>query len=123
MFHFINKSIKEERKGMTMSEITKYIGLCSSCKNASTCTYPRAPDRPVTSCCEHDGYEECEGLVSLALLRAGNIFSQSTGSMAASLKGERDSGLNKGLCKNCANLETCTFQKPEGGVWHCDEYR
>jgi NADH-quinone oxidoreductase subunit E len=31
-------------------------------------------------------------------------------------------GKYKGLCLNCANRETCTFPKPEGGVWHCDEY-
>jgi hypothetical protein len=29
----------------------------------------------------------------------------------------------KGLCVNCANLGTCTFPKPESGVWHCEEYR
>jgi hypothetical protein len=28
-----------------------------------------------------------------------------------------------GLCSTCENSETCTFQKPEGGVWHCEEYK
>ena len=28
----------------------------------------------------------------------------------------------KGLCVNCANRHTCLFPKPEGGVWHCEEY-
>lgn len=27
-----------------------------------------------------------------------------------------------GLCRNCARLTDCTYPKPEGGVWHCDEY-
>ena len=27
-----------------------------------------------------------------------------------------------GLCRNCARLVDCTYPKPEGGVWHCDEY-
>ena len=27
-----------------------------------------------------------------------------------------------GLCMDCANAETCTWPKPEGGVWHCEEY-
>lgn len=28
-----------------------------------------------------------------------------------------------GLCSNCELRSTCTFAKPEGGVWRCDEYR
>ena len=28
----------------------------------------------------------------------------------------------KGLCVNCARREICEHPKPEGGVWHCDEY-
>ena len=31
--------------------------------------------------------------------------------------------LVKGLCINCANRNSCQFVKPEGGVWHCEEYR
>jgi hypothetical protein len=27
-----------------------------------------------------------------------------------------------GLCRNCARLDDCTYPKPEGGVWHCNEY-
>jgi hypothetical protein len=27
-----------------------------------------------------------------------------------------------GLCRNCARLSDCTYPKPAGGVWHCDEY-
>jgi hypothetical protein len=27
-----------------------------------------------------------------------------------------------GICSTCANRETCTFPKPEGGVWQCEEY-
>lgn len=117
------RKAEEEREEVTMSGFTKYRGLCSTCKNASTCTYPREPDRPIFSCCEREGYEECEGSVSLALVSAGNIFPRPPGSVAKSLTMERESGIDKGLCRNCANRETCTFPKPEGGVWHCDEYQ
>ena len=27
-----------------------------------------------------------------------------------------------GLCRNCARLSNCTYPRPEGGVWHCEEY-
>lgn len=29
----------------------------------------------------------------------------------------------KGLCSNCEERATCIYPKPEGGVWHCDEFR
>ena len=28
----------------------------------------------------------------------------------------------KGLCATCIKLDTCTFPKLEGGVWHCADY-
>jgi hypothetical protein len=28
-----------------------------------------------------------------------------------------------GLCANCEDRDTCTFPRPEGGVWRCNEYR
>ena len=35
---------------------------------------------------------------------------------------EKDPGKYKGLCSICEDRKTCTFIKPEGGVWHCEEY-
>lgn len=31
--------------------------------------------------------------------------------------------LIKGLCINCENRNTCKYIKPDGGVWHCEEYK
>jgi hypothetical protein len=28
-----------------------------------------------------------------------------------------------GLCGLCEDRSTCTYPRPEGGVWHCEEYR
>ena len=28
-----------------------------------------------------------------------------------------------GLCCDCENRRSCMFPKPEGGVWHCEEYQ
>jgi len=33
-----------------------------------------------------------------------------------------DTGCARGLCRTCAKRESCTFPKPEGGVWHCEEF-
>ena len=118
-----NKGSAPKRKGKSMSDINKYLGLCSTCKNTATCSYPRALDRPISFCCEHEGYEECEGSVSLALLKSSFFTQRFTASTTPSLSREGDISTDKGLCKICENLGTCNFQKPEGGVWHCDEYR
>jgi hypothetical protein len=35
----------------------------------------------------------------------------------------RSNGSEKlGLCSTCVWVETCTFIRAEGGVWHCEEY-
>jgi hypothetical protein len=28
-----------------------------------------------------------------------------------------------GLCANCENRSNCTIARPEGHIWHCEEYR
>jgi hypothetical protein len=33
-----------------------------------------------------------------------------------------DRGKYMGLCMNCLHRDTCTFPRPEGGVWRCNEY-
>ena len=40
-----------------MSGNVKYAGLCSTCKNASSCTFPRDPNKPVVHCEEFDSGE------------------------------------------------------------------
>ncbi len=37
--------------------------------------------------------------------------------------GFEDYGGRAGLCVNCAERQTCSYPRPEGGVWHCAEYR
>jgi len=34
----------------------------------------------------------------------------------------RDDGEIVDLCATCVKRDTCTLPKPEGGVWHCEEY-
>ena len=44
-------------------------------------------------------------------------------SRSKSRNDENDIGREMGLCSHCENREFCTYPKPEGGVWHCDEYK
>lgn|GEM_PF-883638 len=85
------------------------IGLCSSCASYEFCTFPRSLGQPVLECDEF--------------------------SPACSPKGSHPSTIKKnlvkkptkprlrGLCRICDERASCRYPKPEGGVWHCEDYR
>ena len=91
----------------------KYRGLCSTCKNAPGCTFPRDRNKPVLHCEEFDTGE--------LPLTESSAKDRSRPSLSSATK-ERDSTQFIGLCSTCEKRETCTFPKSEGGVWHCEEY-
>lgn len=105
-----------------MQEIIHYRDLCENCPNFPTCTYPKIKDRPVYYCSEHEAWKECPGEVSLSLLKPkkGPVPSELFGSYKSEVG--KENGELKGLCVNCENRKDCTFPKPPGGVWHCEEY-
>ncbi len=109
--------VRKKKEGKIISKEKEYYGLCSSCKTASGCTYTRDLRRPVLQCEEFEGYEPriVKTTVENILLKTNPEFGSSNE--------ERDLSKYGGLCRNCEDRETCTFPKPEGGVWHCEEYR
>jgi hypothetical protein len=93
-------------KAGTVSDILgkpRYGGLCLTCDHARSCIYPRELDRPVWHCEEFEANQAERAKAKAAAYNNG--------------KGEL-----KGLCVNCENRKTCTFPKPEEGVWRCEEY-
>ncbi|MCO6437226.1 MAG: hypothetical protein J5J06_09085 [Phycisphaerae bacterium] len=86
-----------------------YPGLCSSCVNDSVCTFPRSADHPVRTCDEFEGIQLPE--------RPATVNQIVT---------ERFAVANRewlpGLCKTCEKRGSCTFPKPEGGVFNCEEF-
>jgi len=92
----------------------EYLGLCSTCKNAPGCTFPRDPNEPVLHC------EEFYGEEPSPIESTGKDRSPPTLSYVAK---ERESAESVGLCGDCEDRETCMFPKLEGGIWHCEEYR
>ena len=109
--------VKREKEAKIISKKKEYFGLCSSCKTASSCTYLRDLKRPVLQCEEFEGYESriVKTTVKNILLKTNPKF--------GSGNEERDLRKYPGLCSICEDRETCTFPKPEGGVWRCEEYR
>jgi hypothetical protein len=96
-----------------MSGNRVFNGLCLTCQNAPDCTFPRDKARPVWQCEEFMGDVRSPERVS---------FEGSRPFRTGLISQEMDLGPGIGLCKNCANRETCNFPKPEGGVWRCEEY-
>ena len=88
---------------------TIYNGICSTCKHVSTCTLCGDPRRPLFYCEEFD-------------IEVTTAPRTAMGHTEPHAREAEDSSTSIGLCIDCENVRTCTFQKPEGGVWHCEEY-
>jgi len=96
----------------TMSTKTKPSGICLTCKHCDSCMYPRDPRRPVLQCEEYEAWESPPARSAVAR----------TQRLPAAQKGRAAHAELKGLCVNCDNRDHCKYPKPEGGVWHCEEY-
>ena len=87
--------------------------LCSNCENATDCTFQKDPQKSSIYC------EEFEVDKSPSAKMTGKEKPLPTASADAEPK---DLCKFIGLCSNCNNRRTCVFPKPEGGIWHCEEY-
>jgi hypothetical protein len=97
-----------------VSKNLENLGLCSTCRNASDCTFHGDSSKPMMHCEEFECEEPCQTDVFV-----GEKPSQSEMLVA---KG-RESDLSMGLCSDCEGREDCCFPNVDGGVWHCEEYR
>jgi hypothetical protein len=93
-------------------EIPPNKGLCVTCNEATTCSYAKNATAPVLYC---EMFDDSQPQSQEAVEKVQTSTSPSETTVP-------DSDL-KGLCVNCDNRHTCTFPKPEEGVWHCEEYR
>ena len=86
----------------------KYRDLCSTCSHAESCRGHSTPQRPIFFC-------EMFEVFAPEPVAARPV--------AAKPAEQEDTGRHKGLCVNCDNRDTCILPRPEGGVWHCQEYQ
>ncbi|MFH1229883.1 MAG: hypothetical protein V1709_00135 [Planctomycetota bacterium] len=100
-----------------MLKNNKYGGICMTCENDSSCTYSRNYEKPVFHCEEFNG-----GKNEQTKNTNKNIVSKGYSQPKSSLN-DKDADKYDGLCENCENRKSCKLIKPEGGVWHCQEYR
>jgi hypothetical protein len=108
---------KTESKKSAKGEVP-LSGLCAHCVNGPECTYPRDSERPTMFCNEFTGYEPRKPAVITPIKEAVRQCDVAEQENAAD-----QPALYKGLCRSCANRNGCTFPKPEGGVWRCEEYK
>lgn len=103
----VKTKTKEELKIETASV---YYNLCSMCKNALDCRYIKSQESSILFCDEFDGYKE--KIPKIEFIKQVTKVP------------EKNNPSNLiGLCRNCEIRETCTYPKPESGVWRCEEYR
>jgi hypothetical protein len=92
-------------------------GICLSCKTVSNCTYLKDSRRLVLQCEDFEGYEPRRVTAAVK-----NILTTNAPKPGSDVE-KKDSRKHKGLCSICEDYDCCTLPKPEGGVWHCEEYR
>jgi hypothetical protein len=90
-----------------LNEEFKFYGICVNCESKDDCVYRQNPDKPILFC------EQYEVPVTPSQNLSIKRQEQQT---------EPESNNFRGLCINCEKRSSCMFPKPEGGVWHCEEY-
>ena len=83
-----------------------YNDICTTCNHLDLCVGRKDRQRPIWFCEEFDDYVAVESAFKAPKPK---IRTGATGL--------------KGLCLNCENRDSCGFLKPNGGVWHCEEYK
>lgn len=89
-------------------------GICSTCQGVETCTFPFQPGKNLLHCDEFEPWPPRSGSVAF---RSGGLDRPTV-----DYRTTTDRPRPLGLCSNCENRVGCTFPRPDGGVWRCEEY-
>lgn len=92
-----------------MSKTALASGVCAACQHSPGCIYEASASSVILQC------EQFE--LAFPAPTAQPICGE-----LERMFGETENSTLIGLCSNCDNRRTCIYPKPEGGVWHCDEY-
>ncbi len=88
----------------------KKQGICLTCLHFAKCVL-----RPAE--CSTDGIHFCEEYMTVCL--APVVV---TDEKPKNMMKRPPSGL-LGLCSDCLCYPSCSFPRPEAGVWHCEDYQ
>jgi hypothetical protein len=97
-----------------MAAVKEQRDLCCICTYRAKCMDHGTAGSPKLFCEEFDS----NGHAPLILVQSDN------GSARLHRFDEANHGDDVGgLCSNCENRSNCTIARPEGHIWHCEEYR
>lgn len=85
--------------------------LCATCTHSPRCSLHKQNREHVVECNEFDiinGFKKTRRPEIL-------VFPK--------VKNRAIPDLRLGLCSTCLSIDTCTYEKPDTGVWHCEEYK
>lgn len=88
-----------------------FVDICSTCNHVQDCVNLQKNDRPVWFCEQFDNHVPIEE----------QPFDVADFQPCQSPV-EDEHRQFQGLCINCENRHNCNLAKPNGGVWHCQEY-
>jgi len=100
-----------------ISSENEYKGLCTNCHNAPTCEFSGNSEKPVLQCEEYDCIKSDS---SVDKHKDMNLIN---GICYENYSGHTEIQKYRSLCINCEDREICMYPKPEGEVWHCEEYK
>jgi len=83
--------------------------LCVNCKFRDECQFAKNSTEPILFCEEF----ELDKQAKLKMVHHKEAVKTDNETAAQEFKG---------ICGNCEKRMTCTYPKPEGGIWHCEEY-
>ena len=107
-----NRKLDDHSERIARIDRAREMGLCATCRHVDGCSLIRSEKGPVVQCEEF----EIEGKIDVG------VHKEPVSSKPPAEKEHDDGGALLGLCSNCDLRSTCTFPKPEAGVWHCEEY-
>lgn len=114
LFKKVEEALVKDSEENLSAKTVLLRSLCSTCNNSTSCYYHLRNGKRIVRFCElFDDYEPSPKDVGLSLLDESLIKPKVVTENEVKLSG---------LCMNCENRDTCTYPKPEGGVWHCEEY-
>ena len=99
------------KEKLVMAGAIPFFGLCTTCNNSAICVYRKRRG--------HDAVQ-CE-MFDCSVVDESNRVKRVVPDVTT-MPGVVELQKFKGLCVNCVYRDTCKLSKPEGGVWHCEEY-
>jgi hypothetical protein len=125
----ITTSSERQLSDLPGSGQTRTTGLCSTCNNIADCGYRLARGFDALFCESFDNYTP----PSVKPVEPSPEFQADKGTEndkagkpvqrpQPRTDDEDPSDKLKGLCINCEHRKDCCLPRPEGGVWHCEEY-